>query len=103
MNVLFDEDGYPADEFLDNLSTFDFIHGDREEFLDAVKRAWHWSDWGFKRKHSYNGHFTLALHTGGWSGNEMIIHALKKNMGFWINHSKWRAGGHFYFNIKVKK
>jgi len=45
----------------------------------------------------------LELHTGGWSGNEDIIEALKKSY-FWIFYwEKSVKGGHYYFTISSLK
>jgi hypothetical protein len=43
---------------------------------------------------------TLTLHTGGWSGNEVIIEALTKTI-FWSFcwEKSWR-GGHYEFKLK---
>lgn len=40
----------------------------------------------------------IAIHTGGWSGNEKLIRKLKKT-AFWIRwHKITAAGGHYYFD-----
>jgi hypothetical protein len=68
------------------------------EFIGSI---WWMPDFGFnltgKRVKK------LALHTGGWSGNESIIEALEANM-FWTLY--WRRtdrGGHYYFTIRLLK
>lgn len=41
------------------------------------------------------------MEEGGWSGNEDIIAALResKSLFFYMLHSKWERGGHFYFEV----
>lgn len=55
--------------------------------------------WGVERIHK-SPVINLELHTGGWSGNEVIISALLQNRMFitmW--YKKWERGGHYYFEI----
>lgn len=86
---------YPTEEQLNEVESFDLIKGDVNDLLSLVGNLWHWPDWGFKRDENH-----LELHTGGWSGNEEIIYALRSNVIFW--HKYWQAtfaGGHHYFYI----
>lgn len=40
----------------------------------------------------------IAIHTGGWSDNEELIHEFKET-GWWFkNHKITAKGGHYYFN-----
>jgi len=60
------------------------------------------ADWGFIL--SGEEEFTLSLSTGGWSGNEDIIRALKKNFIFWSMYWQMnRRGGHYQFKITLSK
>lgn len=72
------------------------------EFLDYIETHWHWPRWGFK-KHGKRI-IRLELHTGGWSGNEEIIAALRKSwrgMFWFIFWRKSIRGGHYYFRIPL--
>jgi hypothetical protein len=85
---------YPTDEELKTIKEFDLTKKTIKELLDYIEPIWEYGDWGFKRtKHR------LELHTGGWSGNEDIIFALRQNYLFWsmywVSH---RRGGHFVFD-----
>lgn len=81
----FDEDGYPTDATLTAIETWPYK--DSSGCLDFARAAWHWPDYA-------NGDLSAAerevVHaepearfarfaTGGWSGNESIIGALKAN------------------------
>jgi len=46
----------------------------------------------------------VEFHTWGWSGNELILYALKENqMFFAIYFQKQIRGGHYYFKVKKLK
>ena len=88
---------YPTDEELDKVTNYDFKEG-YEGLVEFVRSIWWLPDWGFvlKGKHVKR----LELHTGGWSGNEDIMSALKGNWMFWsCTWQKTLRGGHFYFKI----
>lgn len=99
-----DNEGYPTDEFLKFIR--DYTHETMPilDFIEIISHHWYFGDWGFKLSRKYNGIRKLELHTGGWSGNESIIEAIKGN--FWLTHFQmryvqWRTGGHYYFEIRV--
>lgn len=103
--TLLDEEGYPTWEWIHYLKTYKpdaslplliFVR-------TILVNGWHMSNWGFKLGKKYKGKYKLELHTGGWSGNEEVIDALKSNM--WLTHHQmryvmWRSGGHYYFEIR---
>lgn len=102
-----DEDGYPTEEFLKlvRLWTFEM---DQKELFDLIKQAWWMPEWGWDEgpePHEWkDGEQVYCYHisTGGWSGNESIIHALKDNE-FMMWFSSWvqsRRGGHYIFELK---
>lgn len=99
---MFDEDGYPTDEALQivKLWHWDDIPG----WFKFIKELWWMPDWGWKEieePHSRKKNEMVKEHhisTGGWSGNESIIHAMEKNDMMW--HLCWeqsRRGGHYIF------
>lgn len=78
------EDGYPTEAALERIRQWptEDPHGR----LDFVASIWHWPDWGVSAElkpcereivHAEEGQKFLRLATGGWSGNEDIIGALK--------------------------
>ncbi len=100
----FNAQGYPTDEYLHFLKYFkpESIEEFEEFLIKILKPTWHYGDWGFKLKRPYRGIRRLELHTGGWSGNEMLIDAIKKNIYFthvYMRYVMWKRGGHFYFEI----
>ena len=97
------EDGYPTDEELEFIKNFDLVKCDVDELLEYIRSVWQYHEWGFKL--TGKNVKKLELHTGGWSGNEDVIRALKENVIFWPMYwHKHVRGGHYYFKIKkVKK
>ena len=103
-DLLLDNEGYPTEEWLeylrtyrpdDSLPTLSFVQ-------NVLANGWWMSDWGFKLHRKYRGKRKLELHTGGWSGNEEVIAAIKQNI--WLTHFKmryvkWHTGGHYYFEV----
>lgn len=101
---LFDENGYPTDEWLDFIKTYK-----PDETLPIIRFVDSllvdgWYCYGFKLGRKYRGKRKLELHTGGWSGNEEIIAAIKSNImltHFKMRYVMWKVGGHHYFEILV--
>lgn len=105
-----DEDGYPTEEALERIRNWDFA--DRKELLDFICELWHWDDYAerkeWKRGSNECCHFkgpgsfyeregyVYIFSTGGWSGNESLINALKENKIIW-RKVFWshRTGGHY--------
>ncbi len=99
---MFDEDGYPTEQALEivNLWHWDDIPG----WFKFIKELW-WSPdmlWTEKTEsHDYKKDKSVHryyISTGGWSGNESIIHAMQKSEMNW--HLTWvqsRRGGHYIF------
>ena len=102
-DILIDDDGYPTAEFLEWIERYDVIENGVYYLLDVLSRNWIYGDWGFIRKKPRNKKFTVELHTGGWSGNEDLIRALKANNFFWFYWIKSVVGGHYWFSFPVEK
>lgn len=100
---LLDDERYPTTEYLEWIEKYDILKNGVDGLLNVLSDTWMFGDWGFKRKRSRNGKFTVELHTGGWSGNEEIIQALKTNRYFWFFWRMSRVGGHYYFSFNIKK
>lgn len=104
--VLLDDEGYPTEEWLNYIKNYK--PDESLPLLTFVEKilvdGWYMSDCGFKLYKRYKGKRKLELHTGGWSGNEETIAAIKSNM--WLTHFQmryvmWRTGGHYYFELYI--
>jgi hypothetical protein len=105
---LLDDHGYPTGEFLswlESLSIDNVMHP--HKVLDTIKSAWNYADWGWRVEETENDLkrpvVRYSISTGGWSGNEEIINALRQNPCFWpcYWHSS-RRGGHHVFEVPAQ-
>jgi len=78
----FDKDGYPTEET--QLEIARWHYSDLDGWLDYIREAWN---------HDYGRIWVeagmLRLATGGWSGNESIIRAMREHFILW--HSVWES------------
>jgi len=92
---------YPSEVVLKEMREFDVFKRDIDELIELIRNEWEFADCGyFTYKRKYRGIRLLKISTGGWSGNEEIIDALRSNFIFWS--SLWythRTGGHYSFRI----
>lgn len=100
-----DSDGYPTDEELKTISSWDIATTkDAVDLLKYVRTLWKYDDYITVE----DGVDTLEypckkwhISTAGWSGNESIIGALQENTMFWIFHwEQSRRGGHYIFEVR---
>jgi len=96
---MLDDDGYPDTESLNRLETFQ--PDDVMEYVKLIEENWWAPDWGFKI-FKIKGRDFLSLHTAGWSGNEEVIRAIKKNL-FVYRLQIERIGGHYLFELEYLK
>lgn len=85
---------YPTEEELRIISEWSYY--DFKGLMDYVKERWEYADDGYWKQDG-NRYY---LSTAGWSGNEDIIQALKKNFMFW--NMCWyssKRGGHYEFEL----
>jgi len=90
---------YPTDEEVDRVRTWAFeAKGSFEDFMAYVKsigRYWPNEFFGWEQ----DGR-TYYISTGGWSGNEEILGAMKVNLIFWtVCRVESRRGGHYVFEL----
>ncbi len=102
---LFDDDGYPTDEFLDAVKNWECGKNDYKELMEFIKSGWHFAEWGFHCNDATDTLddevFEYRVSTGGWSGNEDLIAAMRANFMFWsICWVQARRGGHYIFHVK---
>ena len=86
----FDRDGYPTDRTLKAIEEWDSKKHD--SLIEFVNEAWYYPDYITME----GGEIRLC--TGGWSGNESLIYAMKQNRMFWLLHwySSTRGGLHIF-------
>jgi hypothetical protein len=84
---------------LNYIETYDCIKNPEPcDLLRTIKSMWMYADVGYFKYDKSTREF--ELHTAGWSDNEEIISALKKNLIFWsLYWMKSERGGHYYFHI----
>lgn len=89
---MLDDDGYPTDEALQRIA--DWPYQGAAGMLEFVRGLWSYPNFWTQEDDK------LSVSTGGWSGNESLISAMQKNVGFW--HLCWystRRGGHYQFDL----
>ena len=104
---LVDNDGYPTEEWLEFIKKYNPSEQmPLDYFIQLLNQSWWMPDFGFVLRRKYKDTQVLELHTGGWSGNESIVEAIKSNFmlsAFYIRPTKWLSGGHHYFQIRLKE
>ena len=90
--------GYPATETLETIRNWDVEMDGYEPLLEFVAKQWWKPNWGW-----YREGIKYEISTGGWSGNEQLIVAMKLNVLFW--DTCWvssRRGGHYEFELPLR-
>lgn len=88
---------YPEDEELEKIKSWPL--GDWASLLEYVRQIWKYSDCGYWKQDGKK----YQISTGGWSGNEDLLFAMKSNVVFWA--SCWQSskrGGHYEFELRGK-
>jgi hypothetical protein len=88
---LLDEDGYPTDEALQRVIAWPYA--DTRGLIEFVRGIWNWPQFMTEEGDK------LHMSTGGWSGNESIIHALERNVFWLLCWEQSRRGGHYIFDL----
>lgn len=97
-----DENGYPDESSLRVIREYPLEKVIRQprELMLFIRGLWEFGDWGWKEIEK-DGKVQYHISTGGWSGNEDLIGALKENCAFWgLYWEESRRGGHFKFEIR---
>lgn len=96
----FDRDGYPTDETLLALSTWEIsrdYNASLASFLSCFEGAWNLNYGTWRRRGN-----VVIVATGGWSGNEDVIRAVESNLMFMaLCWKKSERGGRYTFEIPV--
>lgn len=101
-----DDDGYPTEEELEKVRTWDFK--DPLGLLAYVKGMWaypdYWREEPIVDVHGLQGsgaYSRFLISTAGWSGNESLIAAMEQNTMFWtLAWYSSRRGGHYEFRVR---
>ena len=87
---------YPSEETLKKIAEYSFTEftpDNFHEFMKLVESEWEFADWGWEVEGN-----VYHISTGGWSGNEDLIGAMKENIMFWLMYwQQSRRGGHYIF------
>lgn len=92
-----DSAGFPTEATLELIAKWPtWAHEKVDAVLEFVAAAWHYPDFATRELkpaelrvlHAEDGDYYLRLATGGWSGNESLIDAMKKN--FILYTTTWR-------------
>ena len=96
-----DQDGYPTAVELDRIRMWPI--DDPRGWLGFIQSCWHMADWGWHTGETRDANSVWTLHhvsTGGWSGNESIIHHAELNRALWMQvWQSTRRGGHYEFLV----
>lgn len=95
---MLDQQNYPDPKSLKQIEKWDVLKQGVPDLLDLIKENTNWFDWSISIKGKKVIRF--EYHTGGWSGNEDVIDALRRNILFFrLFWQKSERGGHHYFRI----
>lgn len=101
----FDEDGYPTEDTLRTLRVWPALDGIGA--LEFLREAWKYPERISLVSAVDDIDGTVEdwhLSTGGWSGNEELLGALKENFVWWsTNWYSHRRGGHYVFRPRKRK
>jgi len=95
------DDDYPTEEELDDIEKWPYqeVHA----LLDFIGRIWWAPDWGwreFEGKEEGNPTRHILASTGGWSGNEDIMAAFRRNyLAYSQCFVSYRRGGHYELSL----
>jgi len=102
--VKLDIDGYPTEEFLERIRTWELpVKESAQRLLRFIEDGgWYYPEWF--RAVDWNDRIWIVS-TGGWSGNEDVIAALHENTSFFWNFCfmSHRRGGHYMFETEVRR
>lgn len=91
-----DEHGYPTEQELARIQGWP-LGGSSQEWMRLCCACWWAPEWGLRQEGR-----RLYMSTGGWSGNEEIIQAMKGAGSGLLWSKAWkvtRAGGHYQFEL----
>lgn len=102
-----DEDGCPTSTALEWVKNFDPLSRDPKEMMSFIRSLWEFAEWGWREEEFDDlgrPSIRYSLSTGGWSGNESIIGAMRENRNFFwtLYWEQSRRGGHYQIVVPKK-
>lgn len=98
---LLDEDGYPTELALQRIRSWEHEKG-WGAALDYIRELW-WGGEMLWTEKQRGDRRVCDVSTGGWSGNEDLIAAMRGNFLLWSTvFLAHRRGGHYVFEIKER-
>lgn len=94
-----DDYGYPTEEYINFIKNFIPSNDNILDFLKCIAKNWQWCE-SYSDLYRIGKKYYLELHTGGWSGNEEIIDAIKENKNLkypLFVLDRYKRGGHYVF------
>lgn len=92
-SIELDADGYPTES---TLRMFEYCMSSVQYFtkvMEALAAVWRYPERVTRQGDIWR------VSTGGWSGNEDVIGALRQNHLWWTFYCRaWSAGGHYVFS-----
>lgn len=87
-------EGYPDDQEIETIAQW---NGGWHELMNYVRDRWEFCNWGWVQE-NLDSIVMYRLSTGGWSGNESLIAAMRDNWMFWSLcwRSSNRGGAHTF-------
>lgn len=106
INPTFDKDHYPTEETLDIIKYWSDLSSEGiRKLMDFCYDCWQYPEFFIKEKVKNDlgdSVIQYKISTGGWSGNEDVIQALRENVIFWcLCWVQSRRGGHYLFEVKT--
>lgn len=90
----FDYDGYPTEETLRTIRTWPIDDRALSALMAYIREAWTYPEYWRRRGRTHR------IATGGWSGNESLIEALRSNVMAWaLLWQESRRGGHYVLRL----
>lgn len=99
------DDDYPHDIELQRIGAWPYeTPADLVALMDYVKKRWSYPQyWEEEDVFDLSWQRQYTISTGGWSGNESLIAALRENLMFNVLAPwSWRRGGHYVYRIPLE-
>lgn len=95
-----DDHGYPTEAAIERIAEWEFRTRDQlDELWAFVRSLWYYPNRFVEQS---DGDRIWQVSTGGWSGNEDVVSAMRSNFLLWsLTWVQSRRGGHHIFDLNV--